>query len=289
MENKEIFNIIDRIVNPETERSLFTANEALAAVFYGGYYIRPGKDTEKYLIKIGEIMKKYLGKVQKMYNSKKKGIPYEEWLWGKIATQAVFVARECFDKEFYEETIDCIDFDKEFDFVNFKAYMNSLDEVSAEMIFAFIDFFACEFDVLISDANYKLMWEEIESELKKGAFVCLNNCAGTRDDLRDSQKLLVNQIGKKKMIDILFKYIESSSVVLNYIEKIFKYVPLEEAYSYTRLALLTQEAFNINVFDPIITDLTNISLKSIDVSGAKKVCGKGGRTFMMGAVNANRN
>ena len=40
MKNKDVIELINRIVNPETEHEVYTVEEALTAVLHGYYYIK---------------------------------------------------------------------------------------------------------------------------------------------------------------------------------------------------------------------------------------------------------
>ena len=52
MTNRDAINIINRLMDPNAERFAFNADEVFAAIVHGYYYIRPGKNTMKFVKKI---------------------------------------------------------------------------------------------------------------------------------------------------------------------------------------------------------------------------------------------
>ena len=101
MTNKNVIEIIDRLMDSEAEQLVYTASEVFTAIAHGYYFIRPGKNTAKFLEKIDGILEKYWNDRDKMYVKTKHGVPYEEWLWGKMASEALLVMRSMFNKNTY--------------------------------------------------------------------------------------------------------------------------------------------------------------------------------------------
>ena len=45
MTNKDVINIINRLVHSSEQNVVYNAEEVFTAIAHGYYYIRPGKDT----------------------------------------------------------------------------------------------------------------------------------------------------------------------------------------------------------------------------------------------------
>lgn len=272
--NQDIIELIDRIVKSEEGPMIYSADEVLAAVFHGFYYIRPGKDSLQFFNNLFALMKKYSGKTKKMYVAKKRGIPYEAWLWEEISRQAMILAKDLFDADYYEEMRCRLDLYKEYDVTDFRAYVNSLDDGLVEYVFYLLTVFKSDFNALFSDENYRAMWDEIGNECAKvnldmsDVYYHLDEYAPV---IEEHKGLLFHYVGREKMIDIIFKYLDTDSVVLKYMERAVKSIPVEIAHSYTILALGMQELFDINVFDPIITDISKINSMALELNGTKVV------------------
>ena len=55
MTNKNVIEIIDRLMDSEAEQLVYTASEVFTAIAHGYYFIRPGKNTAKFFEKIDGI------------------------------------------------------------------------------------------------------------------------------------------------------------------------------------------------------------------------------------------
>ena len=98
MTNKNVIEIIDRLMNPNVEKVAYNANEVFVAIVHGYYYIRPGYNTVKFVKKINRILNDAWKGKSKKHVKTKEGIPYEVWFWGKVAADALEVARSMFDE-----------------------------------------------------------------------------------------------------------------------------------------------------------------------------------------------
>ena len=56
MTNRDVIDIINRLIDPNAKRFSFNADEVFAAIVHGYYYIRPGKNTAKFVKKINKIL-----------------------------------------------------------------------------------------------------------------------------------------------------------------------------------------------------------------------------------------
>lgn len=135
MTNRTVIDIIDRLMDFKAERVAFNAHEVFAAIVHGYYYIRPGKATAKFVTKINKILNDGLKYRSKMYIETKDGIPYEEWLWGKMAGEALCVARSMFDEEYYASQIATMVGHEKYDETLLKRYMHWLDDTRLNCIF----------------------------------------------------------------------------------------------------------------------------------------------------------
>jgi hypothetical protein len=158
MKNFEIIQYIDRFcVCGEDLDTCNNADLAYTILAHGYLYVRPGKPTEKFVLKIIEALKmgandgfdNYLGGECNSW-------PLDECIRCSMASSALQVARKSFDKRYFEKQISLLDFDEEFDDTLIDKYLNLM---SKEQFGEFI------LDLSYCRANY-LAFTTIEKEVE---------------------------------------------------------------------------------------------------------------------------
>jgi hypothetical protein len=164
MTNQNVFEIIDRLMTPSNKGLVFTPSEVFTAIANGFYYIHPGKDTAKFLEKIDRILQYGWKERRQMYRKSKNGIPYEERIWGKMASEALASMREMFNERTYRYYKEKIDDDRKlkYDKNLLENYLYYLSEKDLKEVFTGILSFKESNNFFISDDNYKLMMEEFK-------------------------------------------------------------------------------------------------------------------------------
>jgi len=284
---EDVMEIIDRIVNTEKDQAIYLPDEALAAVFHSFYYIRPYEGGKQFFDKMLALIKKYGSKAKKMYVSKKQGLPYEVWLWGEIARQAIIIARDLFDKEYYDAIRGFFELEKEYGFPDFRTYINDLNDCDAECIFYLLTMFKSEFNVLFSDENYRSMWSEIENrcvEVGWNVSDLYQHYDEHVNTIEEHKSLLFHYLGREQMIDIIFKYLDTDSAVLRYMERVLHNTTIDDSCEYMMFALAMQNIFDLDIFDPIITDLSKLNTEALELE-ARKIFKKGTHKDMMSIVS----
>ena len=102
MTNKDVINIINRLVCSSDQKVVYKADEVFTAIAHGYYYIKPGKNTSKFVKKIYNILNNGWKDMDKNLSETKNGAAYLVWLYGKMSADAMSVARSLFDQEYYE-------------------------------------------------------------------------------------------------------------------------------------------------------------------------------------------
>ena len=107
-----------------------------------------------------------------MYVEEKDGIPFEVWLWGKMAGEALCIARSMFDEEYYRSQIAKMIAFEEYNDHLLERYMYWLNDEELESVFEGILTFKRNFDAFISDKNFFAMMEELEDNAVQDCIEC---------------------------------------------------------------------------------------------------------------------
>ena len=200
MTNKNVFEIINRLMDPTTDRVSYSTSEVFTAIVHGYYYIKPGRNALRFIDKITQILDKACKEYDKRHPNMKNGALFEVWLWGKVAGDSLALAREMFDEEYYMSQISNVCMDEKY--------------------------------------------EDIVSHT----------------DIDPS--------------------------MLTYMIKAFKYSPSIIATKYIGMAIRLKEEHEVSIFDPQVTDLKSLNLKSDDLESLK-VLHQSKSCKIMVAPNAN--
>ena len=102
MTNKNVIEIIDRLIKCGSAGTYSaTPSEIFTAIVHGYYYIRPGKNTYKFLNKISKLLDSSWKDKSKICLETTEGCLSEVQLMGKLSGEALYIARSMFDAEYY--------------------------------------------------------------------------------------------------------------------------------------------------------------------------------------------
>ena len=265
MTNKDVINIINRLVHSSEQNVAYNAEEAFTAIVHGYYYIRPGNDTARFLTKINEILNKAWRDLNKNHSETKHGGPYDVWLYGKMSAEAISVARSLFDHDYYESQCKNMVMREKYDESLLERYMYWLDEKELRSVFEGILTFKGNYDAFISDENFDKMMEE----LQECSMVVIQDDPWSMKDYDKHIDYIDNNwdfpfeyITKETIITVVCKYIDDP-VMLAHMIKAFKYTnDTFTAADYTNLALGLTNGFELEIFNPTITDPDKICLEN---------------------------
>ena len=266
MTNENVIEIIDRLMNPLAEKVAYNANEVFVAIVHGYYYIRPGYNTVKFVKKINRILNDAWKEQSKNHVATKDGVPYEVWFWGRVAADALEVARSMFDEEYYASQISKMVVHEEYDDNLLERYMYWLDEEELHSVFEGLLTFKRDFEAFITDENFENMMEELKQcciNAVKDSPRYMKNYDENIDYINNNWDFCFSYLGREIIIDTVCRYIDDP-VMLACMIKTFKYSDSRTASEYTVLALLFVYEFELNIFDPIITDMEKINLDNYD-------------------------
>ena len=257
MTNKDVINIINRLVCSSEQKVAYSADEAFTAIVHGYYYIRPGKDTARFLKKINKIIQDGWFDLIDDRAVTKREVQYETWLYGKLSADAISVARSLFDQEYYEsQCANMVMFEK-YDESLLERYMYWLDEKELCSVFEGILTLKSQFDALISDENLDKMMEE----LKECSMIIIKDAPWYMKDYDEHVAYIDNNwdfpfeyLTRETIIEVICKYIDDP-IVLAHTIKTFKHTNnTSTAAEYTALALAFRNGFELEIFNPIIID-----------------------------------
>ena len=286
MTNKNVFEIIDRLMDTSADKLAYHATEVFTAIAHGYYYIRPGKDTVKFLDKIDNLLEASRKLSKKMYNKTKNEIPYEEWICGKVASEALVIMRSMFNERTFNYFKEAMKDDMEIAFDNelLENYLYFLDMKDLKSVFEGIIAFKESNNFFLSDKNYKLMMEEFEY----CSIYVAEQEADNEDDLKEhveyiksTPKSFFNYLCRETIIDIIYRHIDIDPILLAHMIKAYIYTEsTNTAAEYMGLAAKVMYIYNVDIFNPTIADMDKIHLEDYDSKRSKVIYRNKAGNFM---------
>lgn len=252
MTNKNVIEIINRLMDQNTKKRTATANEVFTAIIHGYYYIRPGKNTSRFLKKISKILSDNWKDRYKMYDETKDGFSFDVYLMGKMAGEVLSVARSMFDEEYYASQIQRMPAHEEYDKSLLKDYLYWLSDEELKSVFEEFLTFKLDCNVFISDENLYRMMEEF----KECAINVIQNDALYMKDydehiayINGSWDFPFEYLCRETIIYIIYNYVDEEPVLFASMIKAFKYAGLCSAVEYTALAIWFLYGYDRDLFE----------------------------------------
>jgi hypothetical protein len=260
MTNKNVIDIIDRLMDQKTNKIAFNASEAFAVIAHGYYYIRPGKKMIRFIDKIVKIIDK---DSKQWLNSNNETCLDAETL-GRTVADMLNIARSMFDAEYYASQVSRMVMYEKYDESLLERYLYWLDEEELKSVFEGLLSFKRDFDIFISDLNFDRMMDE----LKERSLVVIENNSWYMKDYDERVDYIDNNwdfcfeyLTRETIIDIICRYANEDPVMLASMVKTFKYSDVRTAAELTGLAVYIEEAYGLDIFNPTITDIDKIDVK----------------------------
>ena len=257
MTNKNVIEIIDRLMDTNAHKVVYNASEVFTAVAHGYYYIRPGKKMFKFIEKISKIIDKSCKQWFKTNDDAAEA-------WGKTVADVLHVARSMFDAEYYASQVARMVMYEKYDESLLERYLYWLDEEELKSVFEGLLSFKRDFDIFISDLNFDRMM----GELKERSLVVIENNSWYMKDYDERVDYIDNNwdfcfeyLTRETIIDIICRYANEDPVMLASMVKTFKYSDVRTAAEFTGLAVYIEEAYGLDIFNPTITDIDKIDVK----------------------------
>ena len=261
MTNKNVIEIISRLMDTNAHKVVYNASEVFTAVAHGYYYIRPGKKMFKFIEKISKIIDKSCKQWFKTNDDAAEA-------WGKTVADVLHVARSMFDAEYYASQVARMVMYEKYDEYLLERYLYWLDEEELKSVFEGLLSFKRDFDIFISDLNLDRMMDE----LKERSLVVIENNSWYMKDYDERVDYIDNNwdfcfeyLTRETIIDIICRYANEDPVMLASMVKTFKYSDVRTAAELTGLAVYIEEAYGLDIFNPTITDIDKIDVKRATV------------------------
>lgn len=284
MTNKNVIEIINRLMDTNVDRVVYYADEVFCLIAHGYYYVRPGKDTDRFIKQINKILVQARKTCSKTHDQEIGSIPFEEWLIGKMSADALYIARTMFDKEYYDSQVSRMVMCEEYDESLLERYMYWLNDEELKSVFEGLVTFKLNYDAFISDENFELMEAEIDK--KCVAIVQSSSCYATNYDVHmdciyNTPDGFFMYLCKESIIDTVCRYVDKDPLMFASLIKAFKYSNSHTAAEYTGLAMCLDYEFELDIFDPQITDMSKSCFKD-DAPEVSKVIykNKGGKLMV---------
>lgn len=257
MTNKNVIEIIDRLMDAKADKIAYNATEVFTAVAHGYYYIRPGKKMFKFIEKISKIIDKSCKQWFKTNDDAAEA-------WGKTVADVLHVARSMFDAEYYASQVARMVMYEKYDESLLERYLYWLDEEELKSVFEGLLSFKRDFDIFISDLNFDRMMDE----LKERSLVVIENNSWYMKDYDERVDYIDNNwdfcfeyLTRETIIDMICRYANEDPMMLASMVKTFKYSDDRTAAELTGLAVYIEEAYGLDIFNPTITDIDKIDVK----------------------------
>ena len=284
MTNKNVIEIIDRLMDPNVNCMVFNANEVFTAIAHGYYYIRPGRDTAKFVKQINKILVQARKARHKAHDQKTNGAPFDEWLMGKMSADAFYLAKTMFDQEYYESQVERMTMHEEYDESLLERYMYWLNDEELQSVFTGFVTFKLQYDAFISDENF----ERLEKELENKCVAVVQSSSYYAGHYDEHMDRIYNKpdgffmyLCKESIIDTICKYVDEDPLMLACLIKAFKYSTPHTAAEYTGLAMLLEYEFELDIFDPPITDMSQWCLEDHDSKDSTVIYKNKGGSLML--------
>lgn len=260
MTNKNVIEIINRLMDTNAHKVAYNATEVFTAVAHGYYYIRPGKKMFKFIEKISKIIDK---DCKQWYKTNDDAATNAE-VWGKTVADVLHVARSMFDAEYYAYQVSRMVMYEKYDESLLERYLYWLNEEELKSVFEGLLTFKRDLDIFISDDNL----DKMMAELKEGSLIVIKNDPWYMKDYDEHVDYIDNNwdfcfeyLTRETIIDIMCRYANEDPVMLASMVKTFKYSDVRTAAELTGLAVYIEEAYGLDVFNPTITDIDKIDVK----------------------------
>ena len=283
MTNKNVIEIIDRLMDPSAVRVAYNPSEVFTAIVHGYYYIKPGYDTNKFAKKINKVLMRGWKSYNKTHTETIDGVPFEEVLIGKVVTEALCIARSLFDKEYYTSQLAYMVEHEKYDDQLLERYMRCLNEDELLQVLDGIFTFKINYGSFISDDSVEDMSEEFKGK-------CITAVQESPYYVTDYDKHItyinnndgafLEYLSKESIIDTICRYIDTDRMILANMIKAFKYSDPHTAAEYTGIALCIAARYETDIFNPVITDVEKINFDNYDSEHSKLISSnRGGKLY----------
>ena len=257
MTNKNVIEIIDRLMDSKADKIAYNATEVFTTIAHGYYYIRHGQKMLRFIDKVSKIIDKSCKQRFKTNDDAAEA-------WGKIVADMLNIARSMFDAEYYAYQVSRMVMYEKYDESLLERYLYWLDEEELKSVFEGLLSFKRDFDIFISDLNF----ERMMGELKERSLVVIENNSWYMKDYDERVDYIDNNwdfcfeyLMRETIIDIICRYANEYPVMLASMVKTFKYSDVRTAAELTGLAVYIEEAYGLDIFNPTITDIDKIDVK----------------------------
>ena len=275
MTNKNVIEIIDRLMDPNADKVAYNATEVFTAIVHGYYYIRPGKDTVRFIKRINKVLMYAHKTATRNCVELKEDIPFEVWLLGKMAADMLSTARAMFDREFYDSQVAKMVMHEKYDESLLERYLYWLNDEELKCVCEGMMSFQHKFNVFFSDDEYECMMENIFE-------LCLLTFKGGEfGDFERNPLYFFKHLDRATIIDTICEHVDADPILLAHMIKAFKYSDTKTAAEYTGIAIWLRSEFEQEIFNPKITDMNRINLDDYESRHSKVIHSNGsGKTML---------
>ena len=272
MTNKNVIEIIDRLMDTNADKVVYNATEVFTAIVHSYYYIRPGKKMLRFIDKVVKILTKDCEAAAKRCTEMTNDISSDIETFGRTVADVLHVARSMFDAEYYTSQITKMVTNEEYNESLLERYLYWLDENELKSVFEGLLTFKSNLDIFISDADFDNMMEELKecSMISIEEDPCyMKDYDKHIDYIENNWDFCFEYLCRETIIDSICDYANEDPVLLASMVKTFKYSDVRAAAELTGLAVYIENAYGLDIFNPTITDMDKINPEDYDFEHAK--------------------
>ena len=254
MTNKNIFEIIEKLISTEIDDLNYTPNEVFIAAAHGYYYVHSGKDTERFLNEINRVLEKAKEYTNTAQGEIENENTYKEILEKKMASEMLEVIRSRFNRATlnYSKEVMQQDMNNVFsnEYLEYRLYYLDHDEL--EDIFDKIFEFKHNVNPFITNESYGLMM----NEFKECSLYVAENEAYDENDydedvdfINHTPRYFFHYLCRETIIDIIYRHIDTDPIILAYMVKAYTLSNINNITDYTAIVLRMTHEHGIDVFN----------------------------------------
>ena len=204
-----------------------------------------------------------------MYVETKDGFPFEDYLWGKMAGEALFIARMMFDEDYYTSQLARMTKNEMYDETLLKIYLNWLNDEELKSIFGGMLTFKSTLDAFISDENFDNMMEELKNRsltVVEESPWYMENYGEHICNIENNWDFCFSYLCRDSITETILDYVDEDPLMLATMVKAFKFADERTAAEYTGLAIWLAYGYELALFDFDETVSTDVDYFEADRS-----------------------
>jgi hypothetical protein len=253
--NNKIISIIQRLADHNSTHIKFHPEEALAALAYGYYYVRPGEDTEAFMEQIHEAIADAELHTENIYNEE--NYSALDSVRNSLAIQATIILRNYFDEDFFNEQVERIAREVPDSQNALDHYVAKFNEQQLREFYSIIHGLRGQDGFFVSNLFSEHMRNELNNECLK-MDISAPSLSDFYDDnvpvLSKNSTYFFDYLDKEKIANILLEHIDYNKSIAGNVARTLFYTNDTDTRNYTLLTVYLEDNLNMRIINPLTID-----------------------------------